>query len=412
MRPGAVLVAVLSLILAVGGVAWLAQSLSGVNVTASSSKPAVKIEDEPDFPVPSPTGPHPVVKFEEIEHNFGTRPRYSKGSHKFIVRNDGEATLKLKSGKTTCQCTVGELGQNTVAPGESTTIELSWEIRQPGPGFQHSAEIHTNDPLNPSQTLIVKGFVGVDVGIWPEARWSMGSLKSDGSAKMDGYIFSHVSDGLELTTVESSLPGLSFETAQLTQEEANALSAKMAAETAEPPDPHGNNAEPERPEIKSAVRVTVSADNQIPVGQFSIPITMHTTLESVPTVSIPVTGVRPGPYQFFPLPGTSYRHGSMLIDAGPLKASEEHTAGLLVICRGFNDELKLTEVETDPSWLKVELEPAPGDGDIRRYRLLLKFPSGMPPMFRTSANPATLKISTNHPDAKTLSLKAAFVVEE
>ena len=100
-----------------------------------------------------------------------------------------------------------------------------------------------------------------------------------------------------------------------------------------------------------------------------------------------------------------------MIDAGAISASKEHTAGLLVICRGFDEEWKLEEVETEPSWLKVELEPAPGEGDVRRYRLLLKFPSGLPSITRGSANPALLKLRTNHPDAEMLNLKAVFVVE-
>jgi hypothetical protein len=408
MRPGPVIVAVLSLILAITGVTWLAQS---INVTASP-EPVPNIEDASDFPRPSETGPHPKSEFEETEFNFGTRPRYSKGSHTFVVKNNGEATLKLKAGQTTCQCTVGSLGQNTVAPGESTTIELSWEIKQPGPGFQHSAQIHTNDPDLKIQTLVVKGFVGVDLAMWPEGRWSMGSIKVDGKTTFDGYVFSNVSEDFEITKVESSMPGLTFEIVPLAGDDLQTLSGRLVVEATQPLDPHGNNEAPKLPEIKAAVQINVTASNEIPAGQFSIPVTIHTTMKAAPTVSIAVTGVRPGPYQFFPLPGTSYRHSSMLIDAGPLKPTEEHTSGLLVICRGFNDELKLEDVVTDPSWLKVNLEPAPGEGDVRRYRLLLKFPAGMPPMYRTSENPATLMLRTNHPDAETLNLKAAFVVEE
>ncbi|NQV24878.1 MAG: DUF1573 domain-containing protein [Rhodopirellula sp.] len=411
MRPGPVIVAVLSLVLAVMGVSWLAQSLTQ-SITVSTAEPAEKIEDAPDFPRPSETGPHPKVNFETTEYDFGTRPRFSKGSHKFVVTNTGEATLKLKAGETTCQCTVGELGQNSVDPGESTTIELSWEIKQPGPGFQHSAQIHTNDPANPTQTLIVKGFIGVDIATWPADRWSLGSLKVDGTSTFDGYVFSHISEDLEVTRVESSLPGLSFKIVPLAEDQLKMLAVRLIADRAEPPDPHGNDAPPKVPDIKAAVQIQVTTDNQIPVGQFSIPVTIHTTLKSVPTVTVAVTGVRPGPYQFFPLSGTSYQHGSMLIDAGPFKPTEEHTAGLLVICRGFDDELKLTEAVVDPSWLKVSLEPAPGEGDVRRYRLLLKFPAGLPLMSRTQLNPATLKLRTNHPDAEALNLKVAFVVEE
>ena len=102
----------------------------------------------------------------------------------------------------------------------------------------------------------------------------------------------------------------------------------------------------------------------------------------------------------------------MSIAAGEISSAKEHESGLLVICRGFNEELKLKEVVADPSWLKVEIEPAPGEGDVRRYRLLLKFPAGLPSIVRSSSNPATLTLRTNHPDAEILNLKATFVVKE
>lgn len=410
MRPGPVIVAVLSLILSIMGVAWLAQSLVESTIV-SGQQPVTKIEDQADFPKPSKTGPHPKVVFEEIGYDFGTMSRYSTGSHKFVVKNIGEADLKLKAGETTCQCTIGELGRSVVPPGESTTIELSWTIKQAGPGFQHSAKIYTNSPGNAMQVLIVKGFIGVGIGMWPEDRWSLGSMKVDGDAKIDGYVYSQISENLEVTKIECSHPGLKFEINPLSAEHLAGLQSKLMQEAAEPPDPHGGDAPPKAPDLKAAARISVSANNQIPAGQFSIPVTIHTSLKETPTLSIAVSGVRPGPYQLFPLPGTIYRHGGMMIDAGAISASKEHTAGVLVICRGFNEELKLKEVVTDPSWLNVELEPAPGEGDIRRYRLLLKFPAGLPAVFRTTANPATLKLRTNHPDAEILNLKAAFVVE-
>jgi hypothetical protein len=411
MRPGPVIVAVLSLIFSIMGVAWLAQSI-GQSVAVSGKEPATRIEDQSDFPKPSETGPHPKTSFGETEYNFGTRSRFTKGSHKFIVTNNGEAELKLKTGRTTCQCTVGELGQDTVAPGESTTIELSWEIKQPGPGFQHSALIYTNDPANPAQTLSVKGIVGVNLAVWPGGRWSLGSMKADGQATLEAFVYSHISDNLEVTKVVSSRPGLTFQVTPMTEDQFGEIQSFLLAEAALPPDPHGEEKSPETPNIKAAARITVMADNQIPAGQFSIPVTIETNLEETPTLAIAVSGVRPGPYQFFPLPGTSYRHGSMMIAAGEISSDKEHESGLLLICRGFDEELKLSEVVAEPSWLKVELEPAPGDGDVRRYRLMLKFPAGLPSMVRTSAAPAKLTLHTNHPDAEILKLKATFVVKD
>lgn len=408
MRPLPIFVAVLSLAVVISGVSWLGQS---VNVTSDAKSPE-RIQDKPGFPTPSETGPHPKVEFVETEHNFGTEPRYSKGAHTFVVKNNGEAPLTLMSGETTCQCTIGELGDSEVAPGESTTIELSWEIKQPGPEFQHSAQIHTNDPLNPLQVLIVKGFIGVDLAAWPEDRWSMGSLTVGKNVSFTGFVFSHVSDRFDVTKVETSYPGLEFDVEPMTEDDLKALAAQLTADAAPLPDPHGKTPEPKHPDIKSGYRITVTAGDEIPVGQFVVPMTVHTSLAATPKLTLAVTGVRPGPYQFFPLKGSSYRHGSMMIDAGLLNSSTEHTAGLLVICRGFDGELKLEDVETDPEWLNVTLEPDPGEGDVRRYRLVMNFPKGLPSMVRSSANPATLTLKTNHPAASTLNLKAAFVIEE
>lgn len=406
MRPSAVVVAVMALVGSFLGLIWLGQSVSGVSV--DPSKP-VKIEDQPDFPKPSETGPHPKVEFAETEFDFGTKRRFSSGSHKFEIRNTGEATLKLKAGETTCQCTVGELGATEVAPGESTTVELKWTIKQPGPGFQHSAKIHTNDPGTPEKTLVIKGFIGVDLTTYPEQRWSLGSLNADGTTEFDGFVFSHISENFEVSNIALESPGLSAEAFPMSEDELKALSQQM---TQNEPDPDGSKAADPAPDIKCGYRIHVTANDKIAVGQFSEAMTIHTTVEEVPELAVAVSGVRPGPFQFFPLPGTLYRHGGMLIDAGKVPASGGHSAGLLVVCRGFDGELKFDEVTASPSWLTVSLKPDPGDGSVRRYRMTLEFPDELPPMVRSINNPATLQIRTNHPHAEVLNLKAAFVVQE
>ena len=409
MRPGAVVVAVISLFLAFATVVWLGQSVSGVSVTPSSPP---KPKDRDDFPTPSTVGPHPKVDFVETEYDFGTMRRFASGAHEFVVKNDGEATLRLMAGDTTCQCTVGELGRSEVAPGESTTIELSWTIKQAGPDFQHSAQIHTNDPQNPVQTLVVKGFIGVDLAMYPNERWSLGSLRSDGITEFDGYVFSHISDDFEITKLDHESDGIEVQSFPMSDDEIAALGAKLTSESAGPPDPHGNNPEPKYPDIRFGHRIHVTANSQIPVGQFVLPLTIHTTVKEVPTIPVAISGVRPGPFQFFPLPGTQYRHGAMLVDAGEFSSTEEHTAGLLVITRGFDGELKIEDFTAEPQWLKVSLKSDPGEGAVQRYRLNLTFPAGLPPMVRSITNPATIQIRTNHPHASTLNLKAAFVVEE
>lgn len=406
MRPVPIIVAILTLVLIISGVSWLVDTSPVTPGGADAS------EGPPKAPEISVAGPYPKVEYKEDEHDFGTMRRFASGSHKFIVTNNGEAALKLVAGGTTCQCTIGELGVNEIAPGESSFIELTWTIKQPGPSFQHSAVILTNDPSNPRQTLVVKGFIGMSVGTSPSGNWSMGSLDHKEESTIDGHIYSHIVDSFEIEKVEANVAGLEFEWKSLTEAECLSLSTRLFLEEQGPPDAHGNDAKPNFPKILSAYRIRVTADDQIPISQFKIPVMVHTTIENAYPVPITVTGVRRGPYEFFKLPGTRYVAGALMLSAGTISSSKEHTAGLLVICRNFDGELKIKEVTTDPAWLKVSLEPARSRGSVRTYRLLVKFPKGLPSMQRSLRNPAMITIKTNHPTAETINLKAAFVVEE
>ncbi len=95
----------------------------------------------------------------EANHDFGVMAPGSKGKHAFVIKNVGEEPLTLELGATTCKCTLGDLKKNQLAPGESTSIELEWTVAAGESSFQQSAELRTNDPLQPAIKLAVSGLV-------------------------------------------------------------------------------------------------------------------------------------------------------------------------------------------------------------------------------------------------------------
>lgn len=106
----------------------------------------------------APKGPQVEVVGGEL-HDFGRMDRYSKLSHTFILRNVGDAPLILEKGETTCKCTVADLKNTGLKPGEQTEVQLEWSAKTDAAEFSQSAEILTNDPARRKVRLLVKGLV-------------------------------------------------------------------------------------------------------------------------------------------------------------------------------------------------------------------------------------------------------------
>src|SRR5579872_2905137 len=103
MKPGAVAAGVFALIVSTYFVIELVRppSLPPLDAIASLGASATEVG-----PPVSKTGPYPKAVIEETEFEFGRMEVGEERSHAFIIRNEGEAPLLLKKGKTTCKCTM------------------------------------------------------------------------------------------------------------------------------------------------------------------------------------------------------------------------------------------------------------------------------------------------------------------
>ena len=93
----------------------------------------------------------------EDEFDFGKRDTSENGEHEFTVTNRGDRTLTLNHGHSSCSCTVSEIKEGRLAPGQSTKVAVSWRSKGHVGPFQQSVTIVTNDPLRPEITLSIKG---------------------------------------------------------------------------------------------------------------------------------------------------------------------------------------------------------------------------------------------------------------
>jgi hypothetical protein len=107
------------------------------------------------------------AKVDEQHYDFGTMQRGTSKSHDFKITNLGDAPLKLRGGTTTCKCTLSEVSEKPIPPGESTKVHVQWAAKADNGPFRQTANVLTNDPLNSTLELTVEGKIMSASGVEP-----------------------------------------------------------------------------------------------------------------------------------------------------------------------------------------------------------------------------------------------------
>jgi len=402
MRPAPLVVCVLTLVIA----AWVVVRVGGGLSGDSVSDPVVDTT-----PPDEATGPLPSADFDSRSHDFGEMYLGDSGSHVFEVTNTGEGSLELKVGGSTCSCTIGDLEDLILPPGSSTQATLNWTIKTPNPHFEHSAQITTNDPQNRTVNLVVHGRVTSGLFVMPEGEWDFGNIPYDRVSAAEGVVLSDVKEDLEVTSFESSSPQMTAEFTKLSLAELVEVETQQIPHLTPSREEMKEGPLQEPRHLKAGYKVRLTMPQDANRGRFQGTLTVHTNLQTHPTLDVVFTGMRLGPLQFFPLPGTRYFSDHMLIGGGQFDAAKGKTAELLMLVQGIDQELVVSEITTDPSWIKVSVTAASTANDnsrSRRYRLSIEVPPGLPSVQRGRDNPVVIQMKTNHPNFEDLSLEYAF----
>jgi hypothetical protein len=378
MRIGAYIAAAALAVVALTATYWLARPNS-----ASATNAAVTSPDGP--PIPSKTGPHPKIVLPEESYDFGTMRMGETGKHAFVVRNEGEAPLRLGTPETTCKCTVSEAAKEAIPPGGEATITLEWTPTGPTDTFEQSAILPTNDPQMPELRLLVMGRVDSLVRVMPEGTWYAGEVSGSREIAVTGYVFSSLLDDLEIVSAQSENPLLTAEITPVTASE-----------------------ELEQYKAKSAYRVTAKLAPEVPVGKFQEKLTLTTNVdeEGAREITVDVVGTRHGPIQILPTPGVKWIPEALAIDLGhfPAKEGASGKVSLFVADLPDDEELRFESIETSEPSVMVELERDPDFRGVNRQRYVLTFhvKPGAPPAVRRGKGAARVNVTTNHPDAESM----------
>ena len=101
------------------------------------------------------------IRFEEMEHQYGTIVKGGNGDCQFTFWNDGDEPLILQSVKASCGCTTPKYSQKPVMPGQKGFIDVHYNTNNVG-GFSKTVTVTSNAVNNQRVVLRIKGNVTQD----------------------------------------------------------------------------------------------------------------------------------------------------------------------------------------------------------------------------------------------------------
>jgi Protein of unknown function (DUF1573) len=333
------------------------------------------------------------ISVDEPHYNFGSMQRGTTKSHEFVIRNTGNAPLKIRNGGTTCKCTLSKVADESIPPNGSTKVKLEWTAKADSGPFGQTATILTNDPTQSQVELKVEGQILALSGVEPPDflfdKLSVGETKT-----VQVYVMAMLQDELIVKDPQISEPTVRDQfDVKVEPVDKSALPNKLA---------------------KCGYRISLTAKDGLPVGRFHSWLTLHTNLTDAEKLDIPIVGQVVGDISIGGISGWNAEQGVLTI--GSVKSSEGGHGQASLIVRGAGaSDVKFQVKSKDPEELKVTLgEPQKVKDTLVRVPVNIEIPPGTRPMVHldtAQGEAARIVFSTTHPKIKELSLSVRFAVE-
>jgi hypothetical protein len=332
------------------------------------------------------------AKVEEQHYDFGTMQRGTSKSHDFKITNVGEAPLKLRGGTTTCKCTLSEVSESAIPPGESTKVHVQWAAKADNGPFRQSANVLTNDPLQSTLELTVEGKIMSASGVEPPDL-VFDKIPVGESKTTQTYVMAMLQDDLQVSD-----PVLSDPTTR------DKFDVKI--EPVDAKDLPNKNA-------RQGVKVSVTAKPGLPAGRVMQWLSLRTNLEDAEKLEIPISGQVVGDISVH---GTGWNEERSALMMGSIKSSEGGHAKVSVVVRGADAAgTTFTIKSVDPPEMKVKIdEPKKLKDTLVQTPLEIEIPAGTRPMVHldtAQGEPGRIVLTTTHPKIKELAIDVQFSVE-
>jgi len=349
-----------------------------------------------------PTGPAPKVVVDRAAHDFGFIERDSTVRHLFRFTNAGGSDLHLKKGTTSCmKCTISDLMQDTVKPGETVDVAVEYHASLPPAydDFKQEATILTDDPERPRVTLTVFGKIISAFHVVP-TDLVLSKVRTDEAKTSEVSLYSLVEtpvqiDGYEWSDLETA-PCFEVKFPPIPDDELKAVGAKSGMR----------------------VSVTVHPDQPapgLPLGTVTQKLRLSTNLPGGRSIEIPIFAKIESDISIAgPL---TWNAKDSVLGLGHVSSKEGRRGSLQIQLLGpQRHDVQFAVEKVVPDFLRVNIgKPVDAsDGETVRIPLTIEIPPGSPPSNYLGTQQAKLGevlLSTTHPQAKQLKLSVRFAVE-
>jgi hypothetical protein len=336
-----------------------------------------------------PPFPKAEIKGDRV-YDFGSMGVNEEKKTKFIIENKGEGQLLLAKGPTNCKCTISNISKDSIPPGGSAEIEMSWTPRETTATFAKEATIWTNDPEMSDIKFKIFGKVVQQFVVRPERNWHANHVTDVQDGVVRGTLTSAIDPNFKITSVD--VPDKNVKVTY------RPLKAK----------------EKMREGLKAGYEFTVTIGKGIPAGHFRREMQIHTTLEGNKTVDVELTATRSGPILFLTPIGNSRAYWNAeksLINMGRFPHEAGCKVMLPALVYGTKEKFKIVGIDKDADFVHVTAEPNPeiGSGEQQGVRFIFEIPPGAPPVTRITPNGIHLKLKTNHPKLQDMTFEVEYV---
>ncbi len=341
----------------------------------------------------------PRVEVDAINYDFGTMQRGATKSHEFIFTNTGEGLLQLTVGATSCKCTVGEVDDTSLAPGESTPVKLEWVAKTGVGDFSQTATIRTNDPRNSMLTLTVSGVVTDTTGLDPQ-EFLLGKITTNESRTAEVYLAAYGDIPLEATATmadRTQRPEL-FELEVEPVKDLSIVPLKAAT---------------------SAVILRLTTKPGLPLGMVTEWVEVKTNLPEADIVRVPVIGGVEGDISIH---GRGWAKNLDVVLMGKVPRDKGKEANLIISFKGESADNASASVGTlSPEWLEVSVgEPKQVRDGVKHIPLKIRIPAGQLPVIHNGQGEAEggqgqgdarVQILTQSPSTPEVDIRVRFIIE-
>lgn len=151
----------------------------------------------------------PLIQVDHPSYNFGTILQGKKLDYTYIIRNAGDAPLRILHIRPACGCTAANASTPLIQPGKSSEIKVNFNSANFSGTVTKTIAVETNDPKTPIFTLTLTGTISEEIVITPK-QLNLGQVKADVTRSFTLTVENRGVKPLKLTSLKTPMPQVTF----------------------------------------------------------------------------------------------------------------------------------------------------------------------------------------------------------